>query len=214
MDDLKSGTSGTSGTSETMPPSGISGTSGWEGTAPLLSARTSGYDTDDPNKLQLSWSNVNTWLVDSHACSTAVEWVQSKITDLEKVKTDVEKTGTYNMDSSVYALEQFIVNKNFQWAEWFIVQIMLETEYKAYVTYAITQLPEKFDKKNLSLLEAVELAKSCAKNAMDNRKPSAARKAVEYVILSNALHNPTMNTDDVLVIILNYGVDLIKQRKL
>jgi hypothetical protein len=120
------------------------------------------------------------------------------------------------MDSSIYALEQFISNggKQLQWADWFIIQILLETEYKAYVTYAITQLPKKFDKTNPVLLEAVETAKDLAKDTMDNQKPSSAKRTVEWVVRANMLHTPEINTDNILTNIIKYGIQLLKNRKL
>jgi hypothetical protein len=77
------------------------------------------YDTDDPNKLKLDWTNVNTWLTETNACSGSVIWVGEKIADLIKVKEKGEATRNYHMDSSIYALEQFINTggTQLQWAE-------------------------------------------------------------------------------------------------
>jgi hypothetical protein len=172
------------------------------------------YDTDNPNKLKLDWTNLNTWLIDSKACSGAAKWVQDNISTLKKVKIDIKQKRTYNMDSSIYALEKFIEEKQFIWANWFLAEIMEESEYKSYATFALDQIPKEIDDKNEILIEAINEAQSCAKNAIDNNKPSAARKTIEYVIRVNALFNPYINTDDILVKILNHGISLIKNRKL
>lgn len=207
-DEIISGTSGTSGTSETMPPSGISGTSGTSGTSGI-----SVYDTDDPSKLQLSWSTVNTWLDKIGVCSPAVNWVKERLPEFEKVKIDVEKTkGTYNMDSSIYVLEKFIEEKKHLWAQWFIVEIMTEKEYKSFVTYALEQIPKDIDKSNQDIEDTIYEAQRQANKAINDSKPSAAKRVIEPVVRINALHNPDMNTDDVFDKILRYGIDLIKQR--
>lgn len=172
------------------------------------------YDTDDPNKLKLDWTNLNTWLIDSKACSGAAKWVQDNISTLEKVKTDTELSAKpYNMDSSIYALEQFIKDKQFIWANWFIIEIMEESEYKDYAKFILEQIPKEADEKNEIILEAINEVQSCVKNSIDNNKPSAARKAVECVIRVNALCNPYIDTDTVLEKILTYGISLIKNRK-
>lgn len=67
-------------------------------------------------KASLNWTNVLSWLSGTNACIEAVSWVQDKMADLQKVKEDTEKVGKYNMNSSIFALEQFLAEKKYQWA--------------------------------------------------------------------------------------------------
>lgn len=172
------------------------------------------YDPDDPNKTRLSWSNVNTWLDSLGVCSTAITWVKEKLPEFEKVKTDIQLSkGTYNMDSSIYVLEKFIEEKQFQWAEWFIVEILTDAENKLFTEFILEQIPKDIDEKNEILKEEINNTQSCAKNAIDNNKASAVKKTLEYVIRVNSLCNSYINTDNVYINILHYGIDLIKNRK-
>lgn len=50
----------------------------------------------DAAKLELS--SIGAWLTEKEACAAAIAWVQSKMPELEKVKADKDKAGTYNMD--------------------------------------------------------------------------------------------------------------------
>lgn len=91
---------------------------------------------------------------------------------------------------------------------------MEDKEYKDYAKFAIKQIPEDADKNNELIVDAIAQAESCYKSSTDFNKPSASRKTVEFVVRVHALHNPTINTNDILVRILNYGVTLLKERKL
>lgn len=81
-----------------------------------------------------SISNLDVWLQDMYACTDAVQWITENKEVLSKIKSDVEKTSTYNMEASVYALEQFVAgdSKKLQWANWYIVRIMEKGEYEIY----------------------------------------------------------------------------------
>lgn len=102
----------------------------------------------DAAKLELS--SIGAWLTEKEACVAAIAWVQSKMPELEKVKADKDKAGTYNMDSSIFALEQFVAadDEKVQWGNWYIIKILTKEEYVAYGKFAITQFPEGYDRTN------------------------------------------------------------------
>lgn len=172
------------------------------------------YDIDDPNKIRLvGWENIDEWLVSTGACKSAVDWVYSKRSD-ESVNLEKQRIleGKYVLDSVIPFLHDFITEKHYGWAEWFIIQIMEESEYKEYVRFALEQIPKGVSKESESVTDSITQSDFYAKDAVDNNKPSSARKVVEYVIRINALHNPEGNTDILLEKILNYGISLIEKR--
>ena len=152
---------------------------------------------------KLELSNIGTWLVEKDACAEAVAWVQSKMPDLEKVKADKDKTGTYNMDSSIYALEQFVVSdsEKVQWGNWYIIRIFTKEEYIAYGKFALGQMPENFDKKKFYYREAVRSLEEATKND-------------DPAMIQNVVACQEEDQYDVLRIILNYGIDLLRKRKM
>ena len=121
----------------------------------------------------------------------------------------MEKTSTYNMEASVYALEQFVAgdSKKLQWANWYIVRIMEKGEYEAYGQFALKQMPENYSEDKCYYKEAVK--------SLDEAIKEDASIAIQNVVTCVMNANAKMGFDqsDVLRKILNYGIDLLKQRK-
>lgn len=186
------------------------------------------YDIDNPNRMKLDWTNnLEEWL-SLASCGPATDWVKNKVPEFHRIKNEVEKTRHYNMDSEIYDLEQLIADGKYQWADWFIITILEESEYKDYAKFIMDQIPtntkllatsginksmEEIESINKLICQTISDAENCYKYAIENNKPSAVKKTIEYVIRVNALCNNVYNTDSILIKILNYGINLIKQRK-
>lgn len=171
------------------------------------------YDVDDPNKVKVDWTTVDNWFVDANVCSTPLAWYNQKKAALIADLQDKKDNGlTTKNDSNLEVLKELIRDKHLHWASWFIIRVMDKQEYEAYIDFALAQLDQITVVDNDGVENEIESAQSCAKYAKDNDKPSAAGKTIEYVEHAYALAYPDGNTDDVLLKILNYGVQIIENR--
>lgn len=164
-------------------------------------------------KPPLNWTNVASWLSGTNACKEAVTWVQDKMTDLQKVKKDTEKVGKYNMDSSIFALEQFLVQKKYQWAHWFIDRLLTDAEEILYIDYALSLLPKGKSKPEAGILinEATDKAEK-VKGDNPNSINGDTCEVLELVLKARHEADPlkyeTFNED-----MIKFGIKLLKDRK-
>lgn len=164
-------------------------------------------------KAPLNWTNVSSWLSGTNACEDAVGWVKNTMTDLQKVKADTEKAGTYNMDSSIFALERFIVLKKYQWAHWFIDRLLTDAEEILYIDYALSLLPKDKSKPEVVLVinEATDKAEK-VKGDNPNSVNGDTCDVLELVLKARHDANPlkyeTFNED-----MIKFGIKLLKDRK-
>ena len=164
---------------------------------------------------KLDWSNVDMWLKDLRACKGGKEWVQEKRSELLEVKTNIEKSGeTYNMDSTFYALEQLMLDeKKYTWVLWFFPRILEKKEYKKFITFALEQIPTDYDKESKEIIDAIDKARLYVEDIIKNDKPLDIEKTINYILRVCYMINPSGNKNVVFANILNYGIDLLKQRK-
>lgn len=148
-----------------------------------------------------------TWLSTLHACDEAVEWVQNKMTDLIKVKKD----GTYN--GSISALEQFLIMKKYQWAHWYIDQLLTDAEEILYINYALSLLPK--DKSKHKVATAINKATDKADKVKGDNPESingTTCEVLEMVLKARHEADPlkyeTFNED-----MIKFGIKLLKDRK-
>lgn len=165
---------------------------------------------DDPNRPKVGWDSVASYLVDSGMCSAAVVWWNTKVSKMQTELAKDKLTKHEKNDSNLNTLKELIADKHFDWAAWFIVQILDAAGLKDYVKFAIEQIPKEA-KDDESIKDAIDNAKSCLKRVDEEGKPSVAIRLVEYVVRANALNAPDENSDDVLLLILNNGVMLVEK---
>lgn len=158
------------------------------------------------NKMPISYENLTSWLSTLCACDEAVDWVQNKMTDLIKVKKD----GTYN--GSILALEQFIVQKKYQWAHWYIDQLLTDAEEILYINYALSLLPK--DKSNPKVATAINKATDKAEKVKGDNPESingTTCEVLEMVLKARHEADPlkyeTFNED-----MIKFGIKLLKER--
>lgn len=164
-------------------------------------------------KLPLNWANVLSWLSRTNACIEAVSWVQDKMTDLQKVKEDTKKVGTYNMDSSIFALEQFIIQKKYQWAHWFIDQLLTDAEEILYIDYALSLLPK--DKSKPEVVIAINKATDKADKVKGDNPEyinGTTCEVLEMVLKARHDADPT-KYDTFNENMIKFGIKLLKDRK-
>lgn len=162
-------------------------------------------------KAPLNWTNVSSWLSGTNACVEAVGWVQSKMTDLQKIKTDTEKVGKYNMDSSIFALEQFIELKKFQWGHWFLDQLLTDAEEILYIDYALSFLPKDESKAKIKITDAIKKGDAVKGDNTDSVNGTTC-DVLEAVLKASHDADPlkyeTFNED-----MIKFGIKLLKDRK-
>lgn len=168
------------------------------------------YSIDNPDKIKIGWDTVNSYLVDSGMCSAAVVWWNTKISKMQTELAKEKLTKPTKNDSNLNTLKELIADKHFDWAAWFIVQILDVAGLKDYVKFAIDQIPKEV-KDDASIKDAIDNAKSCLKRVDEEGKPSIAIRLVEYVVRVHALNNPDGNSDDIFLLILNNGVTLVEK---
>ena len=158
------------------------------------------------NKMPISYENLTSWLSTLCACDEAVDWVQNKMTDLIKVKKD----GTYN--GSILALEQFIVQKKYQWAHWYIDQLLTDAEEILYINYALSLLPK--DKSKPKVATAINKATDKADKVKGDNPESingTTCEVLEMVLKARHEADPlkyeTFNED-----MIKFGIKLLKER--
>ena len=84
--------------------------------------------------------------------------------------------------SPLKILEWFLRIKKYEWANWFIVRVMVYKDYVAYAVYAAEQVIDLYEEKypeDKRPREAIEAAKKCIKNP--TKKNKAAAYATAYV---------------------------------
>lgn len=153
-------------------------------------------------------STIDNWLEQKKACKDAVKWVKDNRSVLQQKEDEVAKE-EFNMESSIYTLEQFIAggHEQIQWASWYVAEVLEKEEYLSYVDFAIKQFPEDCNKESYLFKEA----ERSRQQVINNKSFLMMKNVIACVLNVNRLHN--IDTDEVLKKIIQYGIDLIKQRK-
>lgn len=164
-------------------------------------------------KASLNWTNVLSWLSGTNACIEAVSWVQDKMADLQKVKEDTEKVGKYNMNSSIFALEQFLAEKKYQWAHWFIDRLLTDAEEIMYIDYALSLLLKDKSKSDVEVIinEATDKAEKVKGDNPESINGTTC-EVLEMVLKARHEADPlkyeTFNED-----MIKFRIKLLKDRK-
>lgn len=158
---------------------------------------------------KIDLSTIDTWFEKTGACSSAVDWVHKKKDHLQKIKDDVEKVGKYNMEGSVYVIEQFLLEGHIKWGVWYVIRILETDECEQLTDYILSHLPKMYDEENKELDDFIKETEK----AVETKDTNSLTNLIANSTNARLINDPTVSMDDIYKSILEEGLKILKKRK-
>jgi hypothetical protein len=164
------------------------------------------YSLSDPNRLPLTWENIDEWINTANPCGEGINMFTINREDWEAIYTINPDKADFGSEMVQYFMEK----RRYNWACLFILYVLTISEAKQYADFALTLIPEIIPGEN----EEIDFLVSEAYIAADEASTNTAKVkiVVSNVERINALLYPDRDTYDILISILNYGISLLEGR--